>query len=74
MEFKLIVASEARKDFVLKKLEKIKKDYKSFRQISWIFSQKFEIVLEVKNLEEAMMICEQTGCDSDRISLGFSEV
>ena len=74
MEFKLVVASGARKDFVLKRLEKMKKEVKRWKQISWIFSQKFEIVIEVQSLDEARTICEQTGCDFEKIGLSFSEV
>lgn len=74
MEFKLVVASGARKDFVLKRLEKMKKEFKRCKQISWIFSQKFEIVVEVQSLDEARTICEQTGCDFEKISLAFSEI
>ena len=73
MEFSLLVASEARRDYVLKQLEKLGKQIERITQVSWIFSKKFIIVINVRDLVEARSICELVGCDFDTLKLNFSE-
>ena len=73
MKFNILVATTARKDYVLKQLGKLGKEVLRIKQISWIFSQKFIITIEVTDLIEAKTVCEKIGCDFEVINLNFSE-
>lgn len=73
MQFNILVATTARKDYVLKQLSKLNKEVLRIRQISWIFSQKFIITIEVTDLGDARNVCEKIGCDFEVINLNFSE-
>lgn len=73
MEFRITVATTARKDLVLKRLDQMKKEIKYFKQLSWIFSQRYLIVVDVSDLSEAAAICDRIGADFERVGLTFSE-